>query len=261
MKLVPKNPVEMQKMRAAGKLAAEVLDYITPHVKPGISTLALNDLCHAFIEKNGAVPATLGYKGYPKSSCISVGPVVCHGIPNAGEILKEGDILNIDITVIKDGFHGDTSRMYAAGTPSAADAALIKTTYEAMMAGIAAVHSGSYLYDIGNAIDAVATPAGYGIVKEYCGHGLGRVFHEDPMVLHYANREFSNIRLRNGLTFTVEPMINLGTWRTELQNDGWTVLTADRKSSAQFEHTIAVTDNGVEILTLSPAGYTQPPYV
>ena len=261
MKLVPKNPVELTKMRAAGRLAAEVLDFITPHVRAGVSTLKLNDLCHAFIDEHGATPATLGYKGYPKASCISVGPVVCHGIPSEAEILKDGDILNIDVTVIKDGFHGDTSRMYTVGKPGQADAGLIKTTYDGMMAGIAAVKSGAYLFDIGNAIEAEVGPHGYGIVKDYCGHGLGRVFHEDPMVLHYANREFASARLRNGLTFTVEPMVNIGTFRTELQDDGWTVLTADRKNSAQFEHTIVVTEDGAEILTESPAGYTLPPYL
>lgn len=261
MKLTPKNPIELNHMRAAGKLAAEVLDYITPHVKAGVSTLHLNDLCHAFIEKNNAIPAPLGYRGYPKATCISVNEVVCHGIPSATEILKDGDILNIDVTVIKDGFHGDTSRMYTVGNISPEAQQLIRTTYDAMMAGINTITSGSYLYDIGNAIADVVKPHGYGIVRDYCGHGLGRLFHEDPMVLHYANREFPSVRLRNGLTFTVEPMINLGTHATELQNDGWTVLTVDRKLSAQFEHTLIVADNGPEILTLSPAGYTLPPYV
>lgn len=260
MKLVPKNPVELGKMRAAGQLAAATLDFITPHVQPGVSTLKLNDLCHEFIGKHNAIAAPLNYKGYPKATCISLNEVVCHGIPSAGEILREGDILNIDVTVILDGFHGDTSRMYVAGTASPEAMQLIRTTYEAMMAGIATIKSGSYLYEIGTAIEKVAAPKGYGIVRDYCGHGLGRVFHEDPMVLHYANHDFADTRLRKGITFTVEPMINAGTWRTELQNDGWTVLTADRKLSAQFEHTLAVTEDGVEIFTLSPAGYTLPPY-
>jgi methionyl aminopeptidase len=260
MKLIPKNTVELQKMRAAGKLAAQTLDAITPHVRPGISTLELNDICEKFMRDGGAIPATLGYKGYPKASCISLNEVVCHGIPSAAEILQDGDILNIDITVILNGFHGDTSRMYVAGTASPEAQRLIATAHQAMMAGIATVKSGSFLYDIGTAVESVADPAGYGVVREYCGHGLGRQFHEDPMVLHYANHEFGKLRLRNGLTFTIEPMINQGTWKTQLLRDGWTVKTLDGKLSAQFEHTIAVTDDGADILTLSPAGYTLPPY-
>lgn len=260
MKLIPKNGVELQKMRAAGRLAAEVLDLVTPLVKPGVSTLALNDFCNAHMRKHGAIPATLGYKGYPKESCISLNDVVCHGIPSAGEILKEGDILNIDVTAILDGYYGDNSRMYCVGEVSAEAKKLIDVTYDAMMAGIATVKSGSTLNQIGNAIADVAEPHGYGIVRDYCGHGLGKKFHEDPMVLHYANSEFAGIKLRKGLTFTVEPMINTGTWRTVLQDDGWTVKTADGGLSAQFEHSIAVTEDGVEILTLSPAGYTKPPY-
>ncbi|MCP5404806.1 MAG: type I methionyl aminopeptidase [Pseudomonadaceae bacterium] len=260
MKLVPKNAIELNHMRAAGQLAAQVLDYITPHVQAGVSTLKLNDLCHAYIEEHNAVPAPLNYKGYPKATCISVNDVVCHGIPSADEILKDGDILNIDVTVILNGYHGDTSRMYTVGKVDDAAMQLIRTTYDSMMAGINTVKSGSYLYDIGNAIEKVVAPKGYGIVRDYCGHGLGRTFHEDPMVLHYANREFAGVRLRNGVTFTVEPMVNAGSFRTELLDDGWTVLTADRKLSAQFEHTLAVSDNGPEIMTLSPAGYTLPPY-
>lgn len=261
MKLVPKNNVELQKMRAAGRLAAEVLDKVTPLIQPGVSTLELNDFCEKHMRDHGAIPATLGYKGYPKASCISLNEVVCHGIPSAGEVLKEGDILNIDVTAILDGFYGDNSRMYCVGKVSDEAMKLIDVTYEAMMAGIRTVKSGSTLNEIGNAIQALAAPHKYGIVRDYCGHGLGKKFHEDPMVLHYANNEFSNIKLRKGLTFTVEPMINAGGWRTELMDDGWTVKTADRSLSAQFEHSIAVTEDGVEILTLSPAGYTKPPYI
>lgn len=260
MKLVPKNPVELKKMRAAGHLTAGVLDMIGAYVKPGVSTLELNDRCEEFMRRAGGIPATLGYKGYPKASCISVNDVVCHGIPSAGEVLKDGDILNIDVTSIVDGYHGDSSRMYVAGTASPAACALITTTYNAMMAGIETIRSGSYLYEIGNAIEPLAAAHGYSVVREYCGHGLGKIFHEDPMVLHYANRDFPTTRLRTGLTFTVEPMINMGTWKTKLMDDGWTVKTLDGKLSAQFEHTIAVTEDGVEILTGSLAGYTCPPY-
>ncbi|HEX2859712.1 MAG TPA: type I methionyl aminopeptidase [Alphaproteobacteria bacterium] len=260
MKLVPKNPVELKKMRAAGRLTAGVLDMIGDYVKPGVSTLELNDRCEEFMRRGGGIPATLGYKGYPKASCISVNDVVCHGIPSAGEILQDGDILNIDVTSIVDGFHGDSSRMYVAGKASPEAMKLISTTYNAMMAGIETVKSGSFLYEIGNAIEPLAAEQGYSVVREYCGHGLGKIFHEDPMVLHYANRDFPTNRLRTGLTFTVEPMINMGTWKTKLMDDGWTVRTLDGKLSAQFEHTIAVTEDGVEILTESLAGYTCPPY-
>lgn len=257
MKLVPKSNFDLQKMRAAGRLAAEVLDMITPHVQPGISTKKLNDICHDFVLKHGAKSATLGYTGgghtpYPGAVCISLNEVVCHGIPSETEVLKDGDILNIDVTVIKDGFYGDTSRMYAAGTPSPVALKLIQTTHSAMMAGINTVKSGSFLKDIGNAIEAVCAPHGYSIVREYCGHGLGKVFHDDPQVLHYANNEYPTVRLKKGLTFTIEPMVNLGTWRTQPMPDGWTVITADRKLSAQYEHSLAVTEDGTEILTLSP---------
>lgn len=261
MKLTPKNPVELDHMRAAGRLAAEVLDYITPHVQAGVSTLHLNTLIHKYVDAAGAISATVGYKGYKHASCISLNEVVCHGIPSDQIILKDGDILNIDVTVIKNSFHGDTSRMYTVGEITPAAKQLIATTYRAMMAGIDTIKSGSYLYEIGTAIEAVCKPHGYGIVRDYCGHGLGRVFHEDPMVLHYANMEFPQVRLRKGLTFTVEPMVNIGNHRTELQLDGWTVLTADRSLSAQFEHTLIVGDDGAEILTLSPMGYTLPPYL
>lgn len=252
MKLVPKNKVELQKMAAAGELAARVLDMITPHVQPGVNTLHLNDLCHAFIEKHGATPAPLGYKGYPKATCISVNEVVCHGIPSAEMVLREGDILNIDVTVILGGFHGDTSRMYGVGEVRADAKQLVRVTYAAMMAGIQTIKSGSLLTDIGAAIQAVTDPHGYGVVREYCGHGLGRKFHEDPQVLHYKNEEFVRTRLRKDLTLTVEPMVNMGGWRTELMRDGWTVKTADRTLSAQYEHTLAVGEDGPVVLTTSP---------
>jgi len=260
MALTPKNTVQMNKMRAACRLAAEVLDYITPHVKAGVSTLDLNNLCNEFILRNNAISATLGYHGYPSHSCISRNEIVCHGIPSADERLQEGDILNIDITVIKNGFFGDTSRMYEVGPVDPKAHTLVTTTHAAMLAGIATVKSGSYLNEIGNAIEAVCAPKGYGIVQDYCGHGIGDKFHTAPQILHYANTAFRNQRLKKGLTFTVEPMVNLGSWRTELMNDGWTVKTADRSLSAQWEHTIAVTEDGTEILTLSPEYGLHPPF-
>lgn len=261
MKQKPKNNVQIEKMRAAGRLAAETLDYITPFVKEGVDTLKLNDLCHDFIIKNGAIPAPLNYRGFPKSVCTSKNDIVCHGIPSKDDVLKDGDILNIDVTVILDGFHGDTSRMFFIGNVSKEHQELVKNTYEAMMIGIETVKSGSNISDIGNAIENFIKPKGYGIVREYCGHGLGRVFHEDPMIVHYAtNNPSYSMKLRKGHTFTVEPMINMGVAGTELQADDWTVLTQDRKFSAQFEHSIGVTDNGYEIFTESPAGFKYPPY-
>jgi len=260
MKMTPKNAVEIAKMRAAGRVAALTLDAVTPLVKEGVSTLELNDFCEKFMRAHGAVPATLGYKGYPAASCISLNQVVCHGIPSRDEILQNGDILNIDVTALLEGFHGDTSRMYGVGQVSPAAQALMATTYQAMMAGIATLRSGSYLSAIGNAIGPVAEAAGYSVVREYCGHGLGRKFHEDPQVLHYTNQEFPTTRLRAGTTLTVEPMINMGTWRTRLHDDGWRVSTADGALSAQYEHTVLVTEQGYEVLTASPAGYTCWPY-
>lgn len=261
MKMVPKNPVELQKMRVAGRVAAEVLDFITPFVKAGISTLELDDKCAAFIKEKGATSATLGYKGYPKNTCISLNDVVCHGIPSAKTVLKDGDILNIDVTVIVDGFYGDTSRMFWVGNVSEEGRKLTMAAYDGMMAGIGSVKGGVLLQDVGGAIDALVSPQGFGIVREYCGHGLGRKFHEDPMVLHYAHQDKNSPRLRKGVTFTVEPMINGGTWRTMTDADGWTVRTADGTLSAQFEHSIAVTEDGAEILTASPMGYKFPPYL
>lgn len=260
MKITPKNPVEIAKMRAAGRVAALTLDAVTPLVQIGVSTKELNDFCEQFMRKHGATPATLGYKGYPAASCISLNSVVCHGIPRADEVLRDGDILNIDVTALLDGFHGDTSRMYGVGNVSTTAKALMATTYQAMMAGIETIKSGSYLTAIGAAISQVAEPAGYSVVREYCGHGLGRKFHEDPQVLHYTNQEFPTVRLRAGTTLTVEPMINLGTWRTRLHDDGWRVTTADGALSAQYEHTVLITDDGYELLTASPAGYTGWPY-
>ncbi len=261
MKITPKNPIEITKMRAASRVAALTLDAVTPLVKVGVSTRELNDFCEKFMREHGALPATLGYKGYPAASCISLNSVVCHGIPTHEEVLKEGDLLNIDVTALLEGFHGDTSRMYGVGNVAPEARKLMATTYAAMMAGIETLKSGSYLTAIGGAIAVVAEREGYSVVREYCGHGLGRKFHEDPQVLHYANTEFSTTRLRAGTTLTVEPMINLGTWRTRLHDDGWRVTTADGALSAQYEHTVLVTETGYELLTASPAGYTQWPYV
>ncbi len=242
-------------------MAAMVLDYITPFVVEGANTLELDARIEKFIIDNGAVSATIGYKGYKHASCISLNDVVCHGIPSKDIVLKDGDILNIDVTVIVGGFYGDTSRMYWIGNVSEHAKKLTMATYEGMMAGINVIKSGLPLNEIGNAIDALVSPKGYGIVREYCGHGLGRKFHEDPMVLHYANHSPTAPKLRKGVTFTVEPMVNAGTWRTFTEDDGWTVKTADGSLSAQFEHSIAVTEDGVEILTESPLGYKYPPYV
>ena len=261
MKQKPKNNVELNKMRAAGRLAAELLDYLTPFVKEGETTEKLNELAHNFTIEHGAVPAPLNYRGFPKSICTSINEVVCHGIPSEKDVLKSGDILNIDVTVILDGFHGDTSRMFLIGDVSDEHKKLVQDTYESMMVGINTVKSGSDVKDIGNAIEAFIKPKGYGIVQEYCGHGICKVFHSDPMVVHYATDHPSySMKLRKGHTFTVEPMINMGQAGTELMDDEWTVKTVDRKFSAQFEHTIAVTDEGVEILTESPKGYHCPPY-
>lgn len=263
MKLTTLNNVELKKMRAAGKLGAEVLDHLTPHVQPGVSTEKLDQIAVEFIAKNNAIAAPLNYRGFPKSICTSINEVVCHGIPSEKDILKEGDIVNIDVTVIVDGFHGDTSRMFFVGEVSDEAKKLVQVTYDAMMKGIETVSSGSYLCEIGQAIDGFIQPQGYGVVREYCGHGINRTFHDEPMVIHYASNDptYNKVRLKKGLCFTIEPMINIGGWETELMNDEWTVKTKDRTLSAQFEHTMAVTADGVEIFTKSPAGYTCPPYV
>lgn len=247
-------------MRKAGRLAAEVLDFITPHVVPGVTTDQLNILCHGFILAHGAIPAPLGYKGYPKSICTSINHVVCHGIPDDRPLL-DGDILNIDVTVILDGWYGDTSRMYVAGTKAPVKAQLlIDATYESLMEGIKVVKPGATLGDIGYAIQSYAEAKRFSVVRDFCGHGIGRVFHTPPSVLHYG-RKGAGPQLKSGMFFTIEPMINAGGWQTKILSDGWTAVTKDKSLSAQFEHTIAVTDTGYEIFTLSPKGYTKPPYV
>ena len=244
-------------MRKAGRLAAEVLDFITPHVKAGVSTLALNDLCHEFITDHGAVPAPLNYKGFLKATCISVNHVVCHGIPSE-KTLHDGDILNIDITVILDGWYGDTSRMFWVGEPSVKAKRLTEVTYEAMMRAINVVKPGATLGDIGHAIQEYAEAARFSVVRDFTGHGLGRVFHAAPTILHYGDPG-TGMKLEEGMLFTIEPMINTGTWQVKIA-DGWTAVTRDRGLSAQFEHTVGVTADGVEIFTASPAGLHRPPY-
>lgn len=247
------------KMRQAGKLAAQLLDYITDYVAPGVTTNYLNDLCHDYIIKHNAIPAPLNYRGFPKSICTSVNHVICHGIPDETK-LKEGDILNIDVTVIVDGYYGDTSRMFYVGEPSIKAKRLITVTYESMMLGIEQVKPGATVGDIGHAIQTYAEKHNYSVVRDYCGHGIGKIFHTDPNILHYGKKG-EGVVLEEGMFFTVEPMINAGAYHTRLNmHDGWTVTTKDRSLSAQFEHTLAVTKDGFEIFTLSPKGYTQPPF-
>ncbi|KAB2896198.1 MAG: type I methionyl aminopeptidase [Dokdonella sp.] len=252
MPVTVKTPAQIEQMRVAGRLAAEVLEMLVPHVKPGVSTEDLDRLAYDHIVNvQKAIPANVGYKGFPKTLCTSVNHVICHGIPSPGKVLRDGDIINIDITVIKDGWHGDTSRMYCVGTPSVLARRLVDTTLEAMLLGIEQVRPGATLGDIGHAIQQHAESRGYSVVREYCGHGIGQVYHEDPQVLHYGNRG-AGMRLQKGMTFTVEPMINAGKPHTRLLPDGWTVVTKDHSLSAQWEHTIAVTDDGYEILTPWP---------
>src|SRR5690554_5919730 len=247
-----KTPEEIEKMRIAGRLAAEVLQVVAPHVKPGVSTEELDRICHDhIINVQKATPANVGYKGYPKATCISVNNVICHGIPSESKVLKDGDILNIDVTVIKDGWHGDTSRMYYAGTPSVMARRLVETTYRAMWRGIRAVKPGATLGDIGHAIQSYAESERFSVVREYCGHGIGKVYHDEPQVLHYG-RPGEGLVLKPGMTSTSGPMTNEAARHTRVLPDGWTVVTKDRKLSAQWEHTVAVTEDGVEVLTLLP---------
>lgn len=243
-----KTSEDIKKMRIAGKLAAQVLEMIGEHVKPGISTLALNDICHDFIvNKQNAIPAPLNYKGFPKSICTSVNHVICHGIPNE-KVLKEGDIINIDVTVIKDGYHGDTSKMFTVGEASVQANRLIKVTRECMMLGINQVKPGNFLGDIGEVIENHAHAHRFSVVREYCGHGIGKIFHEEPQVLHFGKAK-TGLEIQPGMIFTIEPMINAGKRHTRLLPDKWTVVTKDHSLSAQWEHTILVTDDGFEVLT------------
>lgn len=265
MGVVIKTPEEIEKMRIAGRLAGEVLDFIEPHVKPGVTTEELDRLCHDYmVKEQGTIPAPLnyappGYTPYPKSVCTSVNHQVCHGIPN-NKALKRGDILNIDITVIKDGFHGDTSRMFIVGGEASIQAKrLCQVTYECMWLGISQVRPGAHLGDIGAAIQKHAEGAGFSVVREFCGHGIGRKFHEEPQVLHYG-KPGTGLVLREGMIFTIEPMINAGKAAISELPDGWTIVTRDRSLSAQWEHMILVTQDGYEVLTIS-AGSPPPPAI
>jgi methionyl aminopeptidase len=249
---------DFEGMRRAGRLAAETLDFITPHVEPGVTTGHLDQLCHDFILKHGAVPAPLGYRGYPKSICTSVNHVVCHGIPG-DKRLENGDVLNIDVTVILDGWHGDTSRMFMVGDVGVKGRRLTEVTYEAMMRGIEVVKPGATTGDIGYAIQRFVEKERFSVVRDFCGHGLGRIFHEPPNILHYGEPG-AGVPLRAGMFFTIEPMVNAGKWQVKLLSDGWTAVTKDRSLSAQFEHSIGVTETGHEIFTLSPKGWHKPPY-
>jgi len=250
MGITIKTEDEIARMRVAGRLAAEVLEMITPHVKPGVSTGELDRICHDHIVNvQKAIPAPLNYNGFPKSICTSVNHVICHGIPNDRKILKNGDIVNIDTTVIKDGFHGDTSKMFCVGEVPEHAKRLVRVTQECLYQAIRLVKPGVTLGDIGHVIQTLAEANHYSVVREYCGHGIGRIFHEDPQVLHYG-RPRTGCVLVEGMTFTIEPMLNAGSRYTKLsKKDGWTVTTRDRRLSAQWEHTLAVTRDGCEVLT------------
>lgn len=249
-----KTEQDIEKLRISGRLAAQVLEMIGQYVKPGVSTEYLDDICYGYIVNTlKVIPANVGYHGFTKTTCISPNEVVCHGIPSARTILKDGDIINIDVAVIKDGYYGDTSRMYYVGQVSPQAKHLVETTYEAMVAGIHTVRPGATLGDIGYAIQKVAQREGYTIVREYCGHGIGKTYHEQPNVLHYG-QPGQGLILRKGMVFTIEPMVNAGKARVKELNDGWTVITSDRSLSAQWEHMVAVTDNGFELLTPWPEG-------
>jgi len=243
-----KTADEIEKMRVAGRLAAEVLEIIEPYVKPGVTTLELDRICHDHIVNvQKAIPAPLNYRGFPKSICTSVNQVVCHGIPGEKK-LKKGDIVNLDITVIKDGYHGDTSKMFAVDQPSVLAKRLMEITQRSLYIGIEHARPGARLGDIGHAIQTFVESHNYSVVREYCGHGIGREFHEDPQVLHYG-RPGTGMELQPGMCFTIEPMVNAGKSQVKLKPDGWTVVTRDRSLSAQYEHTLLITESGCEVLT------------
>lgn len=263
MSVTVKNEDDIRKMRVAGKLAAEVLDFITPHVQPGVTTEEIDRLCHDYmVNVQDTVPAPLnyappGHAPYPKSICTSINNQICHGIPS-DRVLKKGDVVNIDITVIKDGYHGDTSRMFYLGEPSIQAKRLCEITYQSMWKGIREVRPGARLGDIGFSIQQFAESHGFSIVREFCGHGIGKVFHEEPQVLHYGKKG-TGLELKEGMTFTIEPMVNAGKKDIRMMPDGWTVVTKDRSLSAQWEHTILVTKDGYEVLTVSE--HTPPPFL
>ncbi len=248
-----------EQIKIAGSLAAETLDEVTSHVKPGITTEQLDKICYEYIRDNGGYSAPLFYRGFPKSSCSSVNHVVCHGIPGQ-KFLTEGDILNIDVTAIVNGWHGDTSRMYFVGDVSVKCKNLISVTYNSMMKAISIIKKGTHLGDIGDAIQSYVEGKGFSVVRDFCGHGIGKTFHESPNILHYGKKG-DGIKLQPGMIFTVEPMINEGAYNTKLLKDGWTAVTKDKSLSAQFEHTVGVTDDGFEIFTKSKKLYDQPPYL
>ena len=263
MSVTVKNEDDIRKMRVAGKLAAEVLDFITPHVQPGVTTEEIDRLCHDYMfNVQDTVPAPLnyappGHAPYPKSICTSINNQICHGIPS-DRVLKKGDVVNIDITVIKEGYHGDTSRMFYVGEPSIQAKRLCEITYQSMWKGIREVRPGARLGDIGFSIQQFAESHGFSIVREFCGHGIGKVFHEEPQVLHYGKKG-TGLELKEGMTFTIEPMVNAGKKDIRMMPDGWTVVTKDRSLSAQWEHTILVTKDGYEVLTVSE--HTPPPFL
>ncbi len=246
-------------IKIPGSLAAEALDEVTSYVKPGVTTAKLDKICYEFIRDNGGHSAPLYYRGFPKSSCTSVNHVVCHGIP-ADKYLKEGDIVNIDVTSIVNGWHGDTSRMFFVGEVSVKSKKLVSATYNSMMKAISIIKSGIYLGDIGEAIQTYVEEKGFSVVRDFCGHGIGKIFHEPPNILHYGKKG-EGAKLETGMIFTVEPMINEGLYNTKLLKDGWTAVTKDKSLSAQFEHTVGVTNDGFEIFTKSKKNYKQPPYL
>ncbi len=249
MSITIKTPAEQDAMREAGRLTAAVLDMIGPYVQPGVTTDELNRICHDYIvDVQQGIPAPLNYRGFPKSICTSVNHVVCHGIPSA-KTLRLGDLINVDITVIKDGFHGDSSRMFSVGKATIQGERVVRVSREALWLGIAQARPGNRLGDIGHAIQQYVEAQGFSVVREYCGHGIGRTFHEDPQVLHYGEPG-TGLELREGLTFTIEPMVNVGKRHVRLLPDGWTVVTRDHSLSAQWEHTILITRDGCEVLTL-----------
>jgi len=254
------GPQGFEGMRRAGRLAAEILDALVPHVRPGVSTQELDDIVYEKTLEGGGFPATLGYRGYTKSCCISINHVVCHGIPSEQRTLRDGDIVNIDVTPILDGWHGDSSRMYLVGNVPIRARKLVDVTYECLMLGLEQARPGNHLGDVANAIQRHAESHRYSVVRDFCGHGVGRVFHDSPEVIH-AGRPGTGPELKPGMIFTVEPMINIGRPDVKVLEDGWTAVTRDRSLSAQFEHSIGITEAGCEIFTKSPAGLDRPPYL